>query len=330
MTFVVKPDASSFRSSWRRSFFNMPCPSTHASGVAGVSREPTHTTPMSGSVWCVFCGEPLRCRKGWSVAGVVMADKSEWASIEIAYSSWLRAAREAARGGPGVVRAMHDYLSKNDLLDGLDTRWQTRYGQQDESGRLTNWQSTYFSQWEKGRKSSPRPSVPEEPVIRDALTGAVTALVSETPNGAEGWSGFAAVIEAMIELRNARRDRGGRAAQVAATDKNAHAARNLLAVPPSRAADLDPIALGLGSWAYDGDLPPYTPRTTDSKIIGTLVGGTAGLTVIVGPPKAGKSRSVLELLRTHLPNAMTWWVNPAPGSSPPLWSGSRSHPSDQT
>lgn len=230
--------------------------------------------------------------------------------VKAAYSAWLRAARDAAGGGAAVVRRMQAYLSENDLLEGLAEDWQYAYERRGDDGRLKSWQSNYWAQW------TARASAPKEDVVREALVAAVTALVDERPAEADEWTDFEDVLDELINLRTAGRERGGQIAQERAVRKRRHDDRNLLAIDAAPASRLDPISLGLGSWAFDGDVPPYLERTVDTGIVQALDGGAPGLTVIVGPPKAGKSRGVFELLRSHLPGAVTWWINSAPDVPP--------------
>lgn len=60
------------------------------------------------------------------------------------------------------------------------------------------------------------------------------------------------------------------------------------------------------------------PRSTDLNLAGALTAKGRRLTAIVGPPKAGKTRSLLEVLRTAVPDATVWWVNAAPRVLPNL------------
>jgi hypothetical protein len=89
--------------------------------------------------------------------------------------------------------------------------------------------------------------------------------------------------------------------------------RRLLLADPQPAATLDPVALRLGSARFDGRLPPYAPRLRDDELMAAVRDSKRRLTVVVGPPKAGKSRSLLNALQTGEPEARVWWVNSATG-----------------
>lgn len=236
--------------------------------------------------------------------------------VEVAYSAWLRAAREAAGSGAAVVREMQTHLERHGLLGDLPFKWQPEAKYSIER-KDRHWHSTAFRQWEKGRKSSPVPGVPDEDVLRDALVAVVSGLVDRVPADAAGWATFRSVFDALLDERELSRQDSGISARARGQAEREHRDRNILAADPGAAKNLDPLALGLGSWVLDGDLPNYIPRTPDRLLAEQLTGG-AGVTVVVGPPKSGKSRSVLQVLQDRVPAAWVWWVNPAPGVLPEL------------
>ncbi len=246
----------------------------------------------------------------------------DWTPVEIAYSAWLRAAREAAGSGAAVVRAMQTHLERNDLLGLLDgkkrQKW-SKYGPPNPDGqpRRRSWQGTAFTQWEKGRKDSPVPGIPADEVLRDALVAVVSDLVDRVPAASADWATFRGVFDAFLAERELSRQGSGNSAKARGEAKREHEDRNILGADPGAAKDLDPLALGLGSWVFDGDLPTYIPRTPDALLAEQLT-GEPGVTVVVGPPKSGKSRSVVQVLQDRVPAARVWWVNPAPGVLPEL------------
>ncbi|KJF19399.1 tetratricopeptide repeat protein [Rhodococcus sp. AD45] len=238
----------------------------------------------------------------------------EWTPVETAYSAWLRAAREAAEKGAAVVRGMQSHLERNGLLTEVPKVWGQKY---DPSGETRDWRSSYFSQWEKGREGRP-PSIPREDALRDALVAVVSGLVDRVPEKAGGWSSFESMFDDLLAERGDSRRRSGDSAKARGKNEREHRDRNLLAVDPVPAKQIDPLTLGLGSWAFDGDLPTYVPRTTDLTLISRLTSDDTHLTVVVGPPKSGKTRSVLQILQDQMPDATLWWITPAPGVIPEL------------
>lgn len=73
-----------------------------------------------------------------------------------------------------------------------------------------------------------------------------------------------------------------------------------------------------GSWVTDDATPPYVPRTLDNALrtrIQDAAGSrSGGLVVVVGPPKAGKTRCVLEALRATVPHRRLWQLNAVDGA----------------
>jgi TPR repeat protein len=224
--------------------------------------------------------------------------KRVWTPIEDAYAAWLAAAREALGSSAAVVRAMQDRLTEADLTT-VHKDWASKYGERD-------WRSSYYAQWEKGRRS-----VPGKPAIRAALIATVVATVHETPVRAHGWGSFGEVV---VALENQRRRSIATTSRDAAAQQKNEQTSNYLAVDPAAARDLDALSLGLGSWAYNNAMPPYIPRTVDADLVDKISSQTRGLTVVVGPPKSGKSRSVHQILQRQHPDALVWWANPRPGA----------------
>jgi hypothetical protein len=217
--------------------------------------------------------------------------------LAVAYAAWLRAAREALGTSAAVVRAMQNRLTPSDLAS-VHADWASKYGDHD-------WRSSRYAQWETGRRS-----IPKQAAIQAALIATVSEVVPSAPLDAPYVGTFQEVVSALIDQRRrsltiAPRD--------AASQQQSEHTRNYLSVDPSLAKHLSALGLGLGSWAYDNELPTYIPRTSDTSFIATLQSRTVGLTVIVGPPKSGKTRSVHHVLQHHYPEALVWWANSGPG-----------------
>ena len=81
-----------------------------------------------------------------------------------------------------------------------------------------------------------------------------------------------------------------------------------------------------GSWVTDNQTPPYVPRSAnhaDDTLHRWLTLASqphsdgrcrGGLVVVAGPPKAGKTRTLLEALRCTRPDAKLWRVKTDPGT----------------
>ena len=232
---------------------------------------------------------------------------------ELAYAAWLRVAKEKLETGAAVVRAMQDRLTPADLST-VHSDWASKYGERD-------WRSSRYAQWEKGRAS-----VPTQPAIRAALIATITETVAQPPVEGKGFGTFAQLVDALQDER--RRKIATAGTDDAAQEKKSQT-RTYLVVAAAAARDLNGLGLGLGSWAYDNELPPYIPRSSDTLLIGQVHGRPVGLTVVVRPPKSGKSRSVHHLLQQHHPDARVWWANPGPGVLMGLIERIRATPADE-
>ena len=73
-----------------------------------------------------------------------------------------------------------------------------------------------------------------------------------------------------------------------------------------------------GSWATEGATPPYVPRSADRLLNDRLqtlaAAGEGGVVVVVGPPKAGKTRALLEALCRTMPSRRLWQLNAVDGA----------------
>ncbi|QHG85232.1 hypothetical protein D1O33_24430 (plasmid) [Rhodococcus rhodochrous] len=239
-----------------------------------------------------------------------------WTPVEQVYSAWLTEAAEVQQGPAAVIRAMQKYLWKKNLSAGLAKKWQI-------GGRV----GSDYSQWRTGHSEAAvkRPYAPEKPQLREALIAVVEAVVPRPPArvrgvaNEHGWITFAKLCDELDEQKNgARSARGKKHAEDAHAENRSRRSRDLTAIAPVPAAQLDPTVLGLGSWLFDGGVPPYVIRTPDTLLSDRLASASAGLFVVVGPPKSGKSRSVQEVLARTLGSEYVQWINPAPGVLPLL------------
>lgn len=243
--------------------------------------------------------------------GSVVAGE-EKTPAQLAFGAWLSAARDAAGGSNGggdlLGRRMQIYLRDEKLLSRVPAKWDFSSKSRGDDGTTTAWRANYIASWI--RRSKP----PTDDALRAALIAAVTSFVEVPVAGANEWRTFREVVNEAHADRIKAQQRGGHTARENARKKKRVDDRGLLVVDAGPASDLDPAALGLGSWVYDGEVPSYLERTADAELVDHLDDGMPGLTVIVGAPKAGKSRGIVEVLRTQLPEAVTWWVNSGPGT----------------
>nr|WP_218680537.1 tetratricopeptide repeat protein [Rhodococcus qingshengii] len=171
------------------------------------------------------------------------------------------------------------------------------------------------------------PTTPDKDALQQALIAVVSDAVPQPPERIQRlgldpdgrWDTFAKVFWAVHDAKDASRTSTAKQAAAGAhSEDRARKTRDLTATASVSAAELDPKALNLGSWMFGGEIPPYVARTADVQLAERLTAIATGLTVVVGPPKSGKSRSVLETLAGTVPDATVQWVNPVPGVLPAL------------
>lgn len=264
--------------------------------------------------------------------GIRVSDSDQWTDLDRAYSAWLQGAAatlltqlrtggvadERLTGRPDFVHQVRRHLQttlSGAQLETLPASW--RGGRTDRDGQT-------FKEWTEGRTDSPRPSMPSKAEVGASVKAVVSELIvfRRTPSGVPaGLSdlGFAEVYDRLSVERANRQSSSGR------TSGSGNRSRirtlqidrvwSVLGVRPSETASIDPVdALRLGSGRTAGLLPRYVDRTADAALADSLRQSHHGLSVVVGPPKAGKSRSVYEVSTRTLPHQICWWHQPRPGS----------------
>lgn len=265
-----------------------------------------------------------------------MKEPAVWTDLDTAYSAWLEAAAAnlVARlradgvtdarltGRPELIQRTRRYLMTavpKERRESLPESW--RRAKTDRDG-------TTFKEWAHGRSDSPRPVVPKDNEVRNAVKAVVAELVPtrDALNGvpaALADLSFAEVCDELVVEREGRQSAGGKKFGRANHDRILDAKTDelwaVLGVRPSLLSDIDPVAsLGLGSSITGGDLPPYLERDGDGQLAERLLSADRGIIVVVGPAKAGKSRSVYDVCARSLPGELCWWHQPRPGSFPTL------------
>jgi tetratricopeptide (TPR) repeat protein len=88
-----------------------------------------------------------------------------------------------------------------------------------------------------------------------------------------------------------------------------------LSFPVCSAEDLPLAQLRLGSYLYDGELPAYVNRDIDSTISRLVRDVDVSLVLISGPPKSGKTRSLVNAITSSPGHGKAiYWLNSHPAS----------------
>ncbi|OZD37386.1 hypothetical protein CH252_33410 [Rhodococcus sp. 06-1477-1B] len=261
-----------------------------------------------------------------------MTNSDQWTDLDRAYSAWLCAAaatlvdrlREAGiadsrvTGRPDFVHKIRRHLQmtlSGEQLTTLPASWH---------GSRTDRDGQTFKEWAGGRNDSPRPVTPGKAEVGASVKAVVAELVDShrapvgVPAGLSNL-GFAEVYDRLSVERATRQSSSGRTSgtknRTRIRDRLTDTAWSVLGVRPSEMAAVDPLdALRLGSGRTAGMLPRYVDRTADALLADSFRQSRHGLSVVVGPPKAGKSRSVYEVSTRTLPHEICWWHQPRPGS----------------
>jgi TPR repeat protein len=154
-----------------------------------------------------------------------------------------------------------------------------------------------------------RATVPEGEVL-ERLSQLVELKVATPPPGAIDTLAFDEIARLLINVRLEKTNKGKRQARL--SDLNQSLLNSgALSIRPIPASDLDEKELLLGSRDFGGDVPPYCKRDVD-EVLGEVLGNPVRrLLVLVGPPKSGKTRTLVEALKASaLSNCPVYWLEP--------------------
>jgi Tfp pilus assembly protein PilF len=154
-----------------------------------------------------------------------------------------------------------------------------------------------------------RGSLPSEPnlYIKPRLVSVIEAQVSAAPKGAIFELSFEQLVSALHEARQRSSKKGKADSEL---DKFLHE-RDYVTHEVQTVDYFQIEKLGLGSWFSNGNLPNYCARDIDSELTLALEHASTRLITLSGPPKAGKTRSLVEnLKRSKFSKSKVYWLNP--------------------
>ncbi len=203
-------------------------------------------------------------------------------NAENAYRAWLEAARKAA----GTPQALNSFVAEN-----LNRR------SRNIDARIRGWTN---------------PSTAKLPGSGDdreiiALAKAIENYSPQAPIEIENDLDIEGLIREVIRLRHENQLHG---VKLTTTVQHLYDSE-VLGLPVTTGSQLDMLRLNLGSAVFSGDLPPYTPREIDERLLDALNDPTVDVVTVIGPPKVGKTRSLVENLKSStLKHRNIFWLRP--------------------
>lgn len=158
-----------------------------------------------------------------------------------------------------------------------------------------------------------RPSLPSasRPILTKSLITVVEKSGMATPLDAHPNLKFSDIVRGLRELHFGNSKTGRKIPLISQTLIE----RECLLHEVSSSREINEIDLALGSWVLDGQVPTYCARDIDSELIERLEDNRYRFTFLIGPPKAGKTRTLLQALKTSSKGDWpTFWVSPTPGA----------------
>jgi tetratricopeptide (TPR) repeat protein len=155
-----------------------------------------------------------------------------------------------------------------------------------------------------------RASLPRSEITRDALAKAVMLAVPTPPAGITASATFNEIVNKIDHLRASLRER-----EVGFADDESLYQSGILRFPVVTASDLDSRELGLGSFLFGGESPPYVKRTIHAEIEKALAAQLENVILIEGSVKSGKTRLMVEALKSSRINSYkVYWLSNLDGS----------------
>lgn len=258
-----------------------------------------------------------------------IAEDRIWPEVDpqTAFKAWLEAIADAAgkqTGGSGWV-ALAKRVS--DVADTWDTdadriasgNTKTHSTKADDlhdhAERLRN----AYKDAAKTYRNWPTRGLPRTATVETAkaLTTVANQLEITPPHNVGRWTDFPVLMDTLMAGFRAPAD-GPSGSKKQALAVRGHNIADLLTLEPTTANTLPLGQLQLGSSRCGGDIPHYVPRDIDTVLADRLNDPETHLVVLVGPPKAGKTRTLVHALTAARPDALIWWANSAPGMLPKL------------
>ena len=144
-------------------------------------------------------------------------------------------------------------------------------------------------------------------LFQEALARLVEEAIADS--NAKEVEPFRTVIQEFSEAHDrSRRTRGGKVSAAQVLDNLEYLVHPV--VPVRR---LDRQKLNLGSRLAGGEVPSYCEREADEELLRRFNSGDTKLVVLIGPPKSGKTRTLIEALgKSSKRSSDTYWLMPKP------------------
>ena len=215
------------------------------------------------------------------------------AATEAIYEAWMQALLDDFGGEiPKLAKALHDILKTKEFRKPTDLK------------SLTN----TIRHWYGSRRSAPSQ---DDTLTSTSLVELVRNLQITPPKSAKG----ASFEDALTELQLLKR-KNKIAGKANAADAAKLLEQNLLTYPVVSVKNFSLDSIDQQSALFDNQVPEYVERDIDVEVLGRFDNSFVPYVILAGTPKAGKTRTALELLKkSKLKSRDLYWLSPLPGAA---------------
>jgi len=165
--------------------------------------------------------------------------------------------------------------------------------------------------WFQERRTLPNNRLKDERYSRlgvlDTLQNLIDSNLGKAPAGTSTGLTFSEIVN---RLREGRERNSNRSKESESVDYEL-LALGVVSIHPVKISKVREQDLLLGSSEYDGDVPPYCSRDSDSEILEKINIDSYNPVILVGPPKSGKTRTLIQNLKlSKFADAKVYWLEP--------------------
>ena len=249
-----------------------------------------------------------KSRKIAEVSSIPKVENSNNEYLEQEFSVWLEAIRSALGG------------RNSDLANALTKNWpDSDYSRRQVGLPSSNSFLQTIRTWFQNRRTLPNNTLKSDrygrPGVLESLQELIDEKLREAPSEATSGLTFTNIVDTIREQRERNSNRNKDFGSIDEELFN----KGTVSIKPVKVAKISEQDLLLGASEFQGEVPPYCSRDVDAQIQEKLNADSCNPVIVVGPPKSGKTRTLIEnLKKSKHANAKIYWLEPGGGNAKSL------------